>query len=52
MATTQGGRRAGLVGDPAITAAEHQHLDELVEDDAVGDVRTVAAELGGVRSSV
>jgi hypothetical protein len=34
-AAAQGGRRAGGVGDPAVAAAEHQHLDELVEDDPV-----------------
>jgi hypothetical protein len=34
-AAAQGTRRAGGIGDPAITAAEHQDLDELVENDAV-----------------
>ena len=43
-AAAQGGRRAGAIGDAAIPAAEHQHLDELVEHDAVGDARAVAAE--------
>jgi hypothetical protein len=35
-AAAQGGGRAGVVGDAAGAAAEHQHLDELVEDDTVG----------------
>jgi hypothetical protein len=43
-AAAQGGRRAGLVGDAAVAAAEHQDLDELVEDDPVGDARVVAAQ--------
>jgi hypothetical protein len=43
-AAAQRGRRAGLVGDAAITAAKDQDLDELVEDDLVGDARTVAAQ--------
>jgi hypothetical protein len=32
------------IGDPAIATAEHQDLDELVEDDAVGDAGPVAAQ--------
>jgi hypothetical protein len=43
-AAAQGGRRAGVVGDPAVAAPEHQDLDELVEDHAVGDSRAVAAQ--------
>jgi hypothetical protein len=43
-AAAQRGRRAGVVGDAAVAAAEHQNLDELVEDDPVGDARAVAAE--------
>jgi hypothetical protein len=35
-AAPQGGRRAGLVGDAAVAAAEDQDLDELVKDDPVG----------------
>jgi hypothetical protein len=37
-----------VVGDAAVAAAEHQDLDELVEDDPVGDARAVAAERMGV----
>jgi hypothetical protein len=33
-----------VVGDPAVAAPEHQDLDELVEDHAVGDAGAVAAE--------
>ena len=40
----QGRGRAGGVGDAAVAAAEHQHLDELVEHDAVRDALAVAAE--------
>jgi hypothetical protein len=40
----QGRGRAGGVGDAAVAAAEHQHLDELVEHDAVRDAPAVAAE--------
>jgi hypothetical protein len=47
-AAAQRGRRAAVVGDAAVAAAEHQDLDELVEDDPVGDARTVAAERAGV----
>jgi hypothetical protein len=43
-AAAQRGRRAGGVGDAPIAAAEHQYLDELVEDDAVGDAGAVAAQ--------
>jgi hypothetical protein len=43
-AAAQGGRRAGVVGDAAVAAAEHQDLDELVEHDPVGDAGAVAAE--------
>jgi hypothetical protein len=41
---SQGGRRAGVVGDAAVAAAEHQHLDELVEHDPVSDAGPVAAQ--------
>jgi hypothetical protein len=43
-AAAQRGRRAGLVGDAAVAAAEDQDLNELVEDDPVGDAAAVAAE--------
>jgi transposase len=43
-AAAQGGRRAGLVGDAAVAATKDEDLDELVEDDPVGDARAVAAE--------
>jgi hypothetical protein len=43
-AAAQRGRRAGVIGDPAVVAAEHQDLDELVEDDPIGDAAAVAAE--------
>jgi hypothetical protein len=43
-AAAQRGRRAGGVRDPAVAAAEHQDLDELVEDDPVGDAAAVAAQ--------
>jgi hypothetical protein len=43
-AAAQGGRRAAAVGDAPVATAEHQHLDELVEDDPIGDARAVAAE--------
>jgi hypothetical protein len=36
-----------VVGDAAVAAAEHQHLDELVEHDPVGDARAVAAQRMG-----
>jgi hypothetical protein len=47
-AAAQRGRRAAVVGDAAVAAAEHQDLNELVEDDPVRDARTVAAERVGV----
>jgi hypothetical protein len=47
-AAAQGGRRAAVVGDAAVAAPEHQHLDELVEDHAVGDAGAVAAQWVGV----
>jgi hypothetical protein len=47
-AAPQGGGGAGVVGDAAIPAAKHQDLDELVEDDPVGDAPAVAAERMGV----
>jgi hypothetical protein len=47
-AAAQGGRRAGVVGDPAVAAAKHQDLDELVEHDPVGDAGAVAAQRMGV----
>jgi hypothetical protein len=37
-----------MVGDAAVAAAEHQDLNEPVEDDPVGDARTVAAKRVGV----
>jgi hypothetical protein len=43
-AAAQGGGRAGAVSDPAVAAAEHQDLDELVEDDPVRDAGPVAAQ--------
>jgi hypothetical protein len=33
-----------VVGDAAVAAAEHQHLDELVEDDPVRDAPAVTAQ--------
>jgi len=39
-----------VVGDAAVAAAEDQDLDELVEDDPVGDASTVAAQRMGVIS--
>jgi hypothetical protein len=42
-----GGHRSPAVAAP-VAAAEHQHLDELVEDDAVGDAGAVAAKGMGV----
>jgi hypothetical protein len=33
-----------VIGDATVAAAEHQDLDELVEDDPVGDARAVTAE--------
>jgi hypothetical protein len=47
-AAAQGGRRAAGIGDTAVAAAEHQDLDELVEDDPVRDAGSVAAEGMGV----
>jgi hypothetical protein len=41
---TQGGRRAGGIGDPAVAAAEHQDLDELVEHQPVANAPSVAAQ--------
>jgi hypothetical protein len=43
-AVADGGGRAGRIGDLAVAAAEHQGLDELVEDDPVGDAGAVAAK--------
>jgi hypothetical protein len=43
-AAAQGGRRAAGIGDAAVAAAEHQDLDELVEDDMVGMRGPVAAQ--------
>jgi hypothetical protein len=37
-----------LVFDAAVAAAEDQHLDELVDDDPVGDAPSVAAQWMGV----
>jgi hypothetical protein len=50
-AAAQGGGRAGVVGDAAIPAAEHQDLDELVEHNPVGDAGAVAAERMAVPTS-
>ena len=47
---TQGGRWTGVVGNAAVAGAEDQDLDELVEDDPVGDARAVAAQRMGVIS--
>jgi hypothetical protein len=44
----QRGRRAGVVGDAAVAAAEHQDLDQLVEHDPVSDAGPVAAQWMGV----
>ena len=38
------GSRALLVGDPPVSAAEHQHLDELLKDHVIGDAGAMAAE--------
>ena len=43
----QGARRAGGVGDAGGGAAEDQHLPQLVEDDAIGNARAMAAERMG-----
>jgi hypothetical protein len=43
-AAAQGGGRAGVIGDAAVAAAEHQDLDELVEHQPVGDAPAVAAQ--------
>jgi hypothetical protein len=43
-AAAQRGGRAGGVFDAAVAAAEDQDLEELVEDDPVGDARAVAAQ--------
>jgi hypothetical protein len=48
-AVPDGGRRAGAVGDRLIRAAEPQDLDELFEDDPVGDPPPVAAQRMGRR---
>jgi len=37
-------RRAGMVGDALVGAAEHHDLEQLVEDEPVGDAGTVAAQ--------
>lgn len=37
-------RRAGGVGDAVVGTAEDQHLDQFVEDDAVGDAESIPAE--------
>jgi ABC-type multidrug transport system fused ATPase/permease subunit len=33
-----------VIGDATVAATEHQNLDELAEDDPVGDARAVTAE--------
>jgi hypothetical protein len=43
-AAAQRGGRAGPVAQALVAAAEHQRLDELVEDDAVLDARPMAAQ--------
>jgi hypothetical protein len=43
-AATQRARRAGLVADALVGAAEHQNLKQLVEHDPVRDARAVAAQ--------
>jgi hypothetical protein len=40
-ATPQGGRRTGGIGDAVVSAAEHEHLDELVEHNSVRHARAV-----------
>jgi hypothetical protein len=47
-AAPQRGGGAGVIGDAPVAAAEHQDLDELVEDDPVGDAGAVAAQRMGV----
>jgi hypothetical protein len=47
-AATEGALGAGVVGDPLVSAAEHQDLDELVEHDPIRDTRSVAAQRMGV----
>jgi hypothetical protein len=42
--TAQRGSRTPLLGDPPVSAAEHQDLYELLEDHPVGDTGTMAAE--------
>ena len=37
-------RWAGGVGDAVVGTAEDQHLDQFVQDDAVGDPETIPAE--------
>ena len=41
---TQRALRARLVGDPFVSAAEHQDLDQLPEDHLLGDARAVTSE--------
>ena len=43
-AAAQGGGRAGGVGDPLVSGAEDQRLDELVEHHRVTDARPVTAQ--------
>src|SRR5215210_3731485 len=38
------GSRARPVGDPLVSAAEHQHLHQLLEDHVIGDAGTVTTE--------
>src|SRR5829696_4637567 len=38
------GGRTPFLGDPAISATEHQNLNELLQDHPVGDARLVAAQ--------
>jgi hypothetical protein len=39
-----GGGRTPFLGDPTISATEHQNLNELLQDHPVGDARLVAAQ--------
>jgi hypothetical protein len=40
-AAADGGRRTALIGDPRVGTAEDEDLDQLVEDDPIGDARSV-----------
>ncbi len=47
-APAQRGRGAGRVSDTLIGTAEHEHLHQFVEDEAIGDARAVTPEGMGV----